>query len=79
MDIFGEYTCYVLAVVAIIIAVLLIRFVASCLVRVVIIAVLLAVLIGGYLYFCDPELLQELQDTAEPLIEEAKEKVSDHK
>ncbi len=79
MDIFGEYTCYVLAAVAIIIAVLLVRYVASCLVRVVVIVVLLAVLVGGYLYFCDPELLQELQDSAEPLIEEAKEKVSSRK
>ncbi len=73
-DFLGDYTYYILAAIAVIIGLLILRYVAGCIVRLIVVLVLLALLAGGYVYFFEPELYEELTGDDKTLIEHVQDK-----
>ncbi len=76
--IFGEYTYYVMAVVVIIVAVFVLRLITGCFFRIVVAAILIALLAFGYAYYFDPELLDEIENVCDDVdVDKAKKMIED--
>ncbi len=73
-EFFGDYGFYIFVAIALIAGIIIIRMVAGCIVRIVITLVLIAILGGGYLYFFEPEIFEEVTEKGMPKMDNIKEK-----